>query len=231
MKDVITLAKDAGLYKSIGTEEHTFNLQGLERFAALVRAEVEAEWIETNKALAKEIIVKTEALKLAEEALNAMLTHMGMDEDEWTKPTFDQSREALAAIREALAEPVKQEPVAYMVKAHDSVQRFAVRADVADEFACKWRETDPDADFYPLYAAPVDAKAIQHCPCCGSDYFAGKTKVDLDTAIKNDPLYQQGRAEALEEAANVLDEAIKHDWNIPHKPELVNCAAAIRGLK
>lgn len=64
----------------------------------------------------------TEALKLAEEALNAMLTHMGMDEDEWTKPTFNQAREALAAIREAsadhvanvgkmVAEPVKQEPV------------------------------------------------------------------------------------------------------------------------
>jgi hypothetical protein len=43
------------------------------------------------------------ALKLAEEALNAMLTHMGMDEDEWTKPTFDQSRKTLAAIRETLA--------------------------------------------------------------------------------------------------------------------------------
>ena len=39
------------------------------------------------------------------------------------------------------------------------------------------------------------------------------------------------RAEALEEAAKVLDDAIKHDWNIPHKPALVNCAAAIRGLK
>ena len=52
----------------------------------------------------------TEALKLAEEALNAMLTHMGMDEDEWTKPTFDQSRKTLAAIREALAEQDKQEP-------------------------------------------------------------------------------------------------------------------------
>lgn len=46
-----------------------------------------------------------DALKLAEEALNAMLTHMGMDEDEWTKPTFNQAREALAAIRETLAEP------------------------------------------------------------------------------------------------------------------------------
>lgn len=30
-------------------------------------------------------------------ALNAMLTHMGMDEDEWNKPTFDQARAAIAA--------------------------------------------------------------------------------------------------------------------------------------
>ena len=28
-------------------------------------------------------------------ALNAMLTHMGMDEDEWNKPAFDQARRAL----------------------------------------------------------------------------------------------------------------------------------------
>lgn len=28
-------------------------------------------------------------------ALNGMLTHMGMDEDEWNKPTFDQARAAL----------------------------------------------------------------------------------------------------------------------------------------
>ena len=29
-------------------------------------------------------------------ALNAMLTHMGMDEDDWNKPTFDQARAAIA---------------------------------------------------------------------------------------------------------------------------------------
>ena len=29
-------------------------------------------------------------------ALNAMLNHMGMDEDEWNKPTFDQARAAIA---------------------------------------------------------------------------------------------------------------------------------------
>ena len=37
-------------------------------------------------------------LKRAREALGAMLTHMGMDEDEWNKPTFDQARAAISAI-------------------------------------------------------------------------------------------------------------------------------------
>jgi len=32
-------------------------------------------------------------------ALNAMLTHMGMDEDEWNKPTFDQARAAIANVK------------------------------------------------------------------------------------------------------------------------------------
>lgn len=30
------------------------------------------------------------------DALNAMLTHMGMDEDEWNKVTFNQARAAIA---------------------------------------------------------------------------------------------------------------------------------------
>jgi hypothetical protein len=33
------------------------------------------------------------------EALDAMLTHMGMDEDDWNKPTFDQARSAIAAAK------------------------------------------------------------------------------------------------------------------------------------
>ena len=52
--------------------------------------------------------------KLAE-ALRAMLTHMGMDEDEWNKPTFDQARAALAAL-EAEAKPAPAEPVAWEFK-------------------------------------------------------------------------------------------------------------------
>lgn len=38
-----------------------------------------------------------ERVRVLEDALRAMLTHMGMDEDEWNKPTFDQARAALAA--------------------------------------------------------------------------------------------------------------------------------------
>ena len=140
------------------------------------------------------------------------------------------------------SEPVKQEPVAYKYKESSPETGEFVFAEPVKQApvdglarACNLAGLDYE-DFlrikaYLPVAAPVDAKAIQHCPCCGSDYFAGKTRVDLDAAVKSDPLYLQGRAEALEEAANVLDEAIKHDWNIPHKPELVNCAAAIRGLK
>lgn len=35
-------------------------------------------------------------------ALNSMLTHMGMDEDDWNKPTFDQARRAIANAKPVL---------------------------------------------------------------------------------------------------------------------------------
>ena len=52
-----------------------------------------------------------------------------------------------------LAQP-KQEPVAYMVKAHGMLQRLSRRADVADEIACQYRKEDPNADVLPLYTSP-----------------------------------------------------------------------------
>jgi IMP cyclohydrolase len=54
--------------------------------------------------VAADIRIENDALEIAEmaaenkvlrDALGAMLTHMGMDEDEWNKPTFDQARAAL----------------------------------------------------------------------------------------------------------------------------------------
>ena len=54
-----------------------------------------------------------DVLKQALEAMNAMLTHMGMDEDEWNKVTFNQMRKAITSIRQAIADLEKQEPVAW----------------------------------------------------------------------------------------------------------------------
>jgi hypothetical protein len=74
-----------------------------------------------------------ETLKLALEAMNAMLTHMGMDEDDWNKVTFDQMRQAIKAAEEALAQT--QEPVAWLITDEkinslqvDSIQRLVDRA-------------------------------------------------------------------------------------------------------
>ena len=53
-------------------------------------------WIERHKA---QEIMDAAQVEIGElrSALSAMLTHMGMDEDEWNKPTFDQARRALNA--------------------------------------------------------------------------------------------------------------------------------------
>jgi hypothetical protein len=55
--------------------------------------EFEAQETRANAVL---IAAAPELLK----ALKAMLTHMGMDEDEWNKPTFDQARAAIRAAEE-----------------------------------------------------------------------------------------------------------------------------------
>ena len=171
----------------------------------------------------------TKALKLAEEALHAELES---DTCEEFQDAAEKCHVALAAIREALAdhipdatkmvaEPVKQEPVAWgnLTDGCKDEHRFLTKDKAVAE---KYHEQC--YDLTELYAAPVDAKAIQHCPCCGSDYFAGKTKVDLDTAVKSDPLYLQGRADMKEEAAKECDGYGPPDY-------VSDLAAAIRGLK
>ena len=74
-EQIIALAKEAGM------EVDDFLWLAYEAdlvdFAALVAAPLEKE---------------NERLR---EALSGMLTHMGMDEDEWNKPTFDAARAAL----------------------------------------------------------------------------------------------------------------------------------------
>ena len=53
------------------------------------------------------------AARQALEAMNAMLTHMGMDEDDWNRVTFDQMRRAITFLRTAIEAAEKQEPVAW----------------------------------------------------------------------------------------------------------------------
>jgi len=81
----------------------------------------------------------TAALKLAEEVLVGLTTSFRTNVDE-----------ALAAIREALAEQEKQEPVAYIRK--DQLQR-------AMKYPCLCEiSPEPRSDRVEIYAAPVSAK-------------------------------------------------------------------------
>ena len=99
--NIIELAKEAGFEvdeglfpfeaaedKFIGTE------RVLESFAALVRAEVEAEWVETNKALAKEIIER-EWVDLTDDEIGAV-----MDFGYATDAELENARAVITAFKE-----------------------------------------------------------------------------------------------------------------------------------
>lgn len=50
-------------------------------------------------------------------------------------------------------------PTAWAVMAFGRLQKLVMRADVADELTCKWRESDPEATAVPLYSwATVEAE-------------------------------------------------------------------------
>ena len=56
-------------------------------------------------------------------------------------------------------------PVAWALTAFGRVQKIVMRADVADELACKWRESDPEATSVPLYSwAAVEAERSRYAP-------------------------------------------------------------------
>ena len=57
-----------------------------------------AAWMQTGAQHAKNEAYWRDRARVVPDllsALNAMLTHFGMDEDEWTKPTFNQARAAI----------------------------------------------------------------------------------------------------------------------------------------
>lgn len=67
-------------------------------------------------------------------------------------------------------------PTAWALTAFGRVQKIVMRADVADELACKWRESDPEATAVPLYTwaaveahrQPLTEMQIQEL-CCAVD--------------------------------------------------------------
>jgi hypothetical protein len=169
----------------------------------------------------------TEALKLAEEALESC------DAGDYSTghvihPSFNNKTvdEALAAIREALAEqipewvdvddyeePVKQEPVAW-------VNEHGMFTTIKNEYGEEW---------LPLYAAPVDAKAILETE---------RKRHAFELSMQEELFADNAkaiRAEALEEAAKVCDEEAKSWARLNAQDEegygASQCAAAIRGLK
>jgi len=56
---------------------------------------------------------------------------------------------------------VKQKPVAYMVKSEGFIYSLVNRISAAEEIVSMLRKDDQGAAIHPLYAAPVDAKAIR----------------------------------------------------------------------
>ena len=89
MKSIIELAKEAGAMFDHMTWVERDLAPVFERFAALVRAEVEAEWIETNKALAKEIVELKKAKPVQQEPVAWRCWNMP---DERWEITDDHSR-------------------------------------------------------------------------------------------------------------------------------------------
>ena len=209
-----------------------------------------------------------EALKLAEWALlttqNALLfSAAGSDKSMYVEAINDADK-ALAAIREALAEPVKQEPIAWEAtsagvikfvtdsrykKFSQNIQQYykpyrcshcsePVKQEPVEQEPVAWgwvmdgevndcigptEHARCEGEYQvPLYAAPVDAKAIQEenewLRKQLSDVYNEMKKLQSDAKVI--------RAEALDEAAKVCEQ---DEFQIYETAE--RCAAAIRGLK
>ena len=174
-----------------------------------------------------------EALKLAEWALlttqNALLfSAAGSDKSMYVEAINDADK-ALAAIREALAEPVKQEPVAWIWQSVDLDSRS-----IETGLLFNRGVDDENTDWTPLYAAPVDAKAIRaeareertnELMQLFLDPENQPTQFGTATLEYREEESKAIRAEALEEAAKVCDDESRYS------NDAECCAAVIRGLK
>lgn len=87
------------LFLALETERGAANLYAKQVLYWINKNDKKLEQIETLQADAEQ----DEALiRQMLKAINAMLTHMGMDEDDWNKPTFDQCRASENAARARL---------------------------------------------------------------------------------------------------------------------------------
>jgi len=120
-------------------------------------------------------MTKDEALKLALEALESyerFVDDAHIIEGQWH--WLEGTKEAIAALRQALEQQPAGEPVAYMVKAFGAVQKIVVRADVADEIECELERgfgSEANVQTLPLYTRPQPAAWV------------GLTQQDIDIAF------------------------------------------------
>ena len=162
----------------------------------------------------------TEALKLAEEALEELHYSSG------TVKAVTLYRHALAAIREALAEPVKQEPIAWEATSA-GVIKF-----VTDSRYKKFSQNIQQ--YYKPYrcshcSEPVKQEPVKMMNSVGNTeaYLPGQQTSGFDIPLYAAPVDAKAiRAEALDEAAKVCEQ---DEFQIYETAE--RCAAAIRGLK
>lgn len=109
------------------------------------------------------------------------------------------ARAAIASRDAKIAKLQQGEPVAYQVKSYGSTSHIVVRADVADEYACKMREAGArNVEVHPLYTSPPPAQPAQTEPSAED-----RAEAFIQAAISNapDPLRKLG-----EFLTRVLDE-------------------------
>lgn len=89
-----------------------------------------------------------DSVQILRSAINAFLTHFGMDEDEFTKPTFDQARAALAATEQSSVD----QPAAEVV----GVQRLENESACAIPRIVALNQTLREGTMLYLHPAPRD---------------------------------------------------------------------------
>ena len=170
----------------------------------------------------------TEALKLAEEASEYLLE---VCQDSGYVHGIELADKALAAIGKALAEPVKQEPIAWEATSA-GVIKF-----VTDSRYKKFSQNIQQ--YYKPYrcshcSEPVKQEPVKMMNSVGNTeaYLPGQQTSGFDIPLYAAPVDAKAiRAEALEEAAKVCEGGrFLHD-EAPDALFGKACSAAIRGLK